>query len=673
MSQQQRLIVAAIYAALFLGLAAVIQGLPPPSDVTGLWFWAAVITIVLAAFLTEPFFTRPADAIAGAITLAVAVLSTERSGSTLSGEELSMGGLFLLFLSSSVLLLAAASIMLKDRGDWAGRVASITTRLVRTVGQSRFLYTVAYIAAVYAAFANDAPRVAAALAAWMLVFWARPAERVFAAVAQIRRSPPSLAVIEGIEDPSVLHLRLPRGETVRTGDVVRLGTGTIGIVVDATQLAAQQRARVALGASLTTTEGELVSFTRIETERRAIGLVSAGTSFDELHVRTIADPGQLGLTQGCLLEVGPSGNSYLYLVTAGRAETRAEPGTTRNLTTVIAKQIGRWDAEVGMFDMTDWPPPAGAAVFLAPRLDEPDLNPEWIGVVPGTAFGTAPKVDELVTHNTAILGVLGIGKTSLAVQLIRRMIAGGVKVVVLDITKRYAFDFRDIYSQDWEATVNDYVRRRVEQAPAAAAERILRNFLAGESRLLIINPSDLLTSNRPMLADATRSVSEALLKLAQETFPAEDPDGARYCLILEEAHSLIPESTSTIDRSEINAVNGTARAILQGRKYGLGCVVITQRSANVAKSILNQCNTTFGMRMYDETGMNFLSNYVGLSFAGLLPTLKPKRTIAFGRGIRSSAPVIVDVHDGEAFKQAYWDPVVPEIPLARAAEEEDLT
>jgi DNA helicase HerA-like ATPase len=53
------------------------------------------------------------------------------------------------------------------------------------------------------------------------------------------------------------------------------------------------------------------------------------------------------------------------------------------------------------------------------------------------------------------------------------------------------------------------------------------------------------------------------------------------------------------------ATAATARAILQGRKYGLGCLLVTQRTANVTKTILNQCNTTFAMRMFDDTGKDF--------------------------------------------------------------------
>lgn len=71
--------------------------------------------------------------------------------------------------------------------------------------------------------------------------------------------------------------------------------------------------------------------------------------------------------------------------------------------------------------------------------------------------------------------------------------------------------------------------------------------------------------------------------------------------------------------------------ILQGRKYGLGLFIITQRIANVSKSVLNQCNTVFALRVFDDTGKQFLENYVGLDYAALLPSLEERHAIVVGK------------------------------------------
>ena len=43
---------------------------------------------------------------------------------------------------------------------------------------------------------------------------------------------------------------------------------------------------------------------------------------------------------------------------------------------------------------------------------------------------------------------------------------------------------------------------------------------------------------------------------------------------------------------------------LQGRKYGIGMLVIAQRTANVSKTILTQCNTVICFQAFDETIQN---------------------------------------------------------------------
>lgn len=120
-----------------------------------------------------------------------------------------------------------------------------------------------------------------------------------------------------------------------------------------------------------------------------------------------------------------------------------------------------------------------------------------------------------------------------------------------------------------------------------------------------------------------------------------------YLLVYEEAHSLIPEWNSTANPGDQSASNGTAKVILQGRKYGLGSFVVTQRTANNSKSILNQCNTIFALRIFDDTGKQFLENYIGLDYANVLPTLEEKHCIAVGKAMRLKQPIILKLNNTE--------------------------
>lgn len=126
-----------------------------------------------------------------------------------------------------------------------------------------------------------------------------------------------------------------------------------------------------------------------------------------------------------------------------------------------------------------------------------------------------------------------------------------------------------------------------------------------------------------------------------------ETDKARFLLVFEEAHSLIPEWNSTANPGDQSASNGTAKVILQGRKYGLGSFVVTQRTANISKSILNQCNTIFALRVFDDTGKQFLENYIGSDYANVLPTLEERHCIAVGKAMRLKQPIILKLNNME--------------------------
>lgn len=147
--------------------------------------------------------------------------------------------------------------------------------------------------------------------------------------------------------------------------------------------------------------------------------------------------------------------------------------------------------------------------------------------------------------------------------------------------------------------------------------------------------------------EITRIVTEVALELCSTTIT----DQARLCIVYEEAHSLIPEWNAVASEGDKAATNGTAKAILQGRKYGLGCLVVTQRTANVTKTILNQCNTVFALRVFDSTGMEFLRNYIGDDYAGVLSTLEDRHAVAFGRASSCSDPVLIRLNDRNKFLQ----------------------
>jgi hypothetical protein len=72
-------------------------------------------------------------------------------------------------------------------------------------------------------------------------------------------------------------------------------------------------------------------------------------------------------------------------------------------------------------------------------------------------------------------------------------------------------------------------------------------------------------------------------------------------------------------------------------------MIIAQRTANVSKTVLTQCNTVICFQAFDETSFHFLGNYVGKDMVEALPNLKLYHAVVAGKALKSNMPMIVDL------------------------------
>src|SRR5690606_26125744 len=75
-------------------------------------------------------------------------------------------------------------------------------------------------------------------------------------------------------------------------------------------------------------------------------------------------------------------------------------------------------------------------------------------------------------------------------------------------------------------------------------------------------------------AEKTRIICEEIFKILMKDIGLKTDKKAQILVVFEEAHSLVPEWNSTANEGDKMAVNGTAKVILQGRKYGMGSFVV---------------------------------------------------------------------------------------------------
>jgi hypothetical protein len=699
LAQPARLAAVVVYALAFLAVGRFVQGqFLPPADLGGLWFYAGVAALLLGAFLQEPFYGTPADALLNGVALAIAMIVLATTGAQADRGVVELGRYLLMGYAAVVIAVAAIAVGFKDEVGLPARVAAASARLARAFGSGLVLYSIVFFAAVYAAFANDAGALAALYLTWVVFFELAPIERLIAFVGGARRASSAFGKVEQvIIDPGLVIIRAARDTAVEVGAQLELGEPPrTAVVVNRTTLLGEPRLHVAVASGTAVHVGSDVRPRVAPPVPDLVGFTDIGTTLSDLKVELVAGGATRGLEVGRLLEVTVGDRPTLFQLVSGEIDKEVVRDHVRTPSHAVAAKLGRWNAELSNFQLEPWMPEPGTPAALVNVVAAP-FDSKYLGHVPDTAYGIGVKIHHAVTHNTAVLGILGVGKTTLAWELIRRMLAEEIKVVVLDITDRYAAEFVDVLpagvQEDHEAAIEDRIAARLKNVNIVpgtgeagnvgdfdvALRELLGRFMRGPARLMVVNPNHFNVSRMAMyggyskptqalrlerlsMVDITRKVSEVLLDLVR-ALPTPEDERARLCLVLEEAHSLVPEwNAGTDEKADREAVNGTVKALLQGRKYGYGCLVITQRTANVTKSILNQCNTILGMRVYDTTGMGFLENYIGATHAKLLATLKDRHAVFFGRASTCAAPIVVRLNDAAAFRAGYWERVVEDAP-----------
>ncbi len=118
-------------------------------------------------------------------------------------------------------------------------------------------------------------------------------------------------------------------------------------------------------------------------------------------------------------------------------------------------------------------------------------------------------------------------------------------------------------------------------------------------------------------------------------------------LLLEEAHNFAPAQAMT--PAEHRAINTTRQIAQEGRKFGVGLILISQRPSRLDETTLSQCNSYIIMRMVNPADQKFVRNVVETlaeDEAKLLPDLDVGEAILSGQLI--NFPVLVRLKKPES-------------------------
>ena len=114
-------------------------------------------------------------------------------------------------------------------------------------------------------------------------------------------------------------------------------------------------------------------------------------------------------------------------------------------------------------------------------------------------------------------------------------------------------------------------------------------------------------------------------------------------IVMEEAHNYLGTNNNNRASSIVR------RIVKEGRKYGIGAMIVSQRPSEIDPTILSQCGTTISLRLTNSNDKGIVANTMSDNLSGLvnmLPILKTGESIIVGEAVRM--PMRVNIQLPEA-------------------------
>lgn len=609
MSIRWRLSIVFFQLVVLAAATVVVEGRPYTGST---WFFAGLLALVINTQLLEPFFPRPVDALANSLLALVLYLTAEK--------EVARAGWYAVAVILLVILVAALTALLLGAGRKEGPLVRLarSARVLAQAANARFIYSLIFFASILESFPPTSDEFWTLAIAWVVIVIAGSVN--WQAVWSTAAGGPIQTRVEGLVGPSrllVTGLGLPT-----SGVAVSLGgrtTETEGVVVTRILRPHDTWAEIHISdpaAAQRLLSGGAVTVSIIEPPDNVsvIGSVDEGSTHEQL-IFTAASP----LSIGTAVTVDRQGqaNPILYQLSGAEVTESRVKGGSHLIVRATADQIGVFDPEALRLVQHRWvPDPGGPVAEYKGGGEEPAKAPDtWLllGHVLGTAVPVYLDLEELVAGHLAILGMTKMGKTTLAIRIAEAL---GVsrRVVMLDQTGEY-FGKRHVPLYDKEMPWNQ---------PGFSVLNLPKDDVGPDFALAFV---------------------KKIGQLAADEYEAGDPHPRS--IMFDEAHQFMPEPAGLgfgspgRDSSYELGVH-----FMQLRKYGISLVLISQRTAVVAKSGLSQCENLIIFRSVDRTGLDYLEQIAGQRVSRILPTLSQGEALILGPAISSDFPVVISVSIG---------------------------
>jgi uncharacterized protein len=168
-------------------------------------------------------------------------------------------------------------------------------------------------------------------------------------------------------------------------------------------------------------------------------------------------------------------------------------------------------------------------------------------------------------------------------------------------------------------------------------DELLRGWIGGA------NPISILDLSGVPVTITTEIVGSVLRVLFDAIFWSRNlAEGGRerpLLIVLEEAHAYLNRDAAT------TASDAVQRIAKEGRKYGIGAMIVSQRPAEIDPTILSQCGTIIAMRLSNDADRRHVASAASDNLEGLfsmLPILRIGEAIVVGEAVNLPVRTIVE-------------------------------
>ncbi|WP_087562618.1 ATP-binding protein [Polaribacter sp. SA4-10] len=660
----------------------------PDTSTRNIWFYSGLFMLFFSILFIEPYYSSPKNVITNSIPLLLVYISIKESftNDILWYSTISIIG-FLIILSIIAITLKADN---ESPDSFRNKISNSIKNITVFVGRGKVIYSFVFISVLILYKAEIVAEVSDSYLFTMVILWgliliidSKALHNSFVRK-QNKIQSNAIGEIFGVQSKKIFLVKLyeDRNKSIKRFDILNFkysmqdsdAYSISGIVFDTYLLNQEKWIKVL---QLGTTKNDLSNL-----KRNVVYKVSEPKEIEELSISlkikdfvgVVIEKSTIGsikfeyskqtddIQEGDLLELSIGSRRLFYQVIAGTTELeKLESKNESGFIEGEAIQLGEWQNDLLSFQKFGWVPSINTPIFKAdtsntkiPEFEYPEFQ---LGTIPNTNLPSIINLKEAVSHHLALLGITGSGKSFLAREIIKSL-KTDTNVICIDFTGEYKTDLEGLnpielikvngltsleekFAEKHEKALN---RRPAEELALkkkiqSQLDDYVKDFIEGDENLGLFELPAL--SNTSFILEFTQFFIESVFNYAKAN------KGSRMCLVLEEAHTIVPETNFLGDLGDYGSskalVNKMSQIALQGRKYGVGLMVIAQRTANVSKTVLTQCNSIICFQAFDETSFTFLGNYIGKDLVQALPNLKRYHAIVTGKAIRSNLPMIVNL------------------------------